>query len=66
MGELPRRAGSAWARGVRGIFFAILMGLTATGRMVIYQRQGGLKYGEGKHNHSDEKRFPDAWQRRHE
>jgi hypothetical protein len=31
MGELPRRAGSAWARGVRGIFFAIVMGLTATG-----------------------------------
>jgi len=34
--------------------------------MVIYQRQGGLKYGEGKHNRSDEKHFPDAWQRRHE
>ncbi len=66
MGELPRRAGSAWARGARGIFFAILMGLTATGRLVIYQRQGGLKYGEGKHNRSDEKHFPDAWQRRHE
>jgi hypothetical protein len=34
--------------------------------MVVYQSQGWLENGEGKHNHSYEKRFPDAWQRRHE